>query len=409
MRSLLEDKRLLWFISFGLIIRLLLAGVPGFNIDINDWFAWAIRLDHFNFSQFYSKDIFTDYTPGYLYVLSLLGFLKNLLRIPDVYFYTILKLPAIISELILGLLVYWQVKKYFPLKYSLLILALIFFNPAVIFNSSVWGQIDSILTLFMLVAVIFLKQKKLALSSLFLGFALLIKPQAIALIPLYAIFLARHFTNGNLIRITAPSFIIIFFLTAPFFPDQTIINLGKHILTTASQYSYTSLNAYNFWGAIGFWIKDNTIWNNLSYQVWGYILLAVYWILITYFYFRKNVSVLEVAALAALGFFFLPTRVHERYLYPGIVFLILTASHLKSRLLIILTGILSLLHFFNLYYVYVYYNAIYLKLPVLLYNPLIYNFLADNGKNLSLISTFIFILISIILFKDDVIPEKTRH
>lgn len=405
--EILKKHFLIILISLGLLTRLMLIPLPGFKIDIGDWFAWSIRLSHFNFAQFYSKDVFTDYTPGYLYVLSLLGFLKTLLLIPDNIFYLLLKTPAIIADLIIGIIIYKEVQKYVSRKIALLTLSATIFNPVFIFNSSIWGQIDSILTVFMLVAVIALKKNKLILSSIFFGLALLVKPQALALLPLFAFFLINRFKLSCLFKLLVPGIFIIFILTFPFFPNQTLINFAQHILNTANEYSYSSVNAYNLWGIVGFWIKDNTIWNNLSYQTWGYVLLITYWIILGYFYFKKKLSLYATSALAAMGFFFLPTRVHERYLYPAIVFLVLTATFLKSRLLIVLTGVLSLLHLLNLYYVYVYYNEIYLKLPKLLYIPILYNFLADNSKSLSLISAFIFILISIILFKY-AISEKTQ-
>lgn len=401
------SKLILFLILLGLAIRLLLAFVPGFKIDITDWFAWAIRLSDFNFSGFYSKEVFTDYTPGYLYVLSLLGFLKNLLRIPEGYFYILLKLPAIISDLIICAIIYKEVRKYSK-KIAIFSLCAILFNPVIIFNSSVWGQIDSILTLLMLITVVALNRNNLIISSIFFGLALLVKPQALALIPLLAILLVNHFKISNLFKLLIPGLLVTFILTFPFFPNQTFAKLLQHITNTANEYSYTSINAYNFWGVVGFWIPDNTLWNNLSYQVWGYLLMANYWIVIAYLYLRKKLSIYAFAALATLAFFFLPTRVHERYLYPAIVFLILLTAIYKSKLLLTLTGILSFLHFLNLYYVYVYYNEFYLKLPKILYNPIFYNFLADNSKSLSLISAFIFILISIILFKYYAISKKAQ-
>ncbi|MBI2337804.1 glycosyltransferase family 39 protein [Candidatus Daviesbacteria bacterium] len=394
-----QYNKILFLATLGLIIRLLLSFLPGFKIDMGDWFAWSIRLSNFNFSQFYSKDVFTDYTPGYLYILSILGFLKNHLQIPDNQFYLLLKLPAIIAELILGLLIYKEARKFVSEKLAFLAFCLVLFQPALIFNSSIWGQVDSVLTLFMLIAVIALIRNNLILSSISFGISLLVKPQAIALIPLFAIFLVNHFKLSNLIKLLLPALSAIFILTFPFFSDQTLINLSKHILNTANEYSYTSINAYNLWGTVGFWIPDVTVWNSISYQNWGYILLTSYWIVITYLYFRKRLSIYAVAALATLGFFFLPTRVHERYLYPALVFLVLLTATYRSKLLLALTGLLSILHFLNLYYVYVYYNEFYFQLPKVLYNPIIYNFLEASSKNLSLLSTIIFISITIGIIK----------
>lgn len=381
----------------GLTLRLLLALLPGFQFDMGDWLAWAVRLDYFNFSNFYSKDFFTDYTPGYLYVLSLLGFLKSAITIPDNTFYFLLKIPAIIAELAMGILIYKEVKSYLSKSWATIALVLIIFNPALFFNSSVWGQVDSISTLLMVLTVLTLKNNHLIKSSIFFGLALLVKPQAIALLPLFVFFLIRNLRLANLFKLLIPGLLVIFIFSYPFFPDQTLISLGQHIINSANTYPYTSVNAYNFWGIGGFWISDKPLWNNLSYNNWGYILLSVYWIIIAFLFVKKRLSIYAVAALATLGFFFFPTRVHERYLYPAIIFLILLSVTYKSKLLLFLTGLLSLLHFLNLYYVYIYYNEFFLKLPKTLYNPFIYNILETNGKSLSFISVTIFIFITLVI------------
>lgn len=394
------NKRILFLFFLGLAIRLLLSFLPAFKIDANTWFAWSTRLNHFDFSQFYSKGVFTDYTPGYLYILALLGFLKDLLHLQNNIFYLLLKIPAIISDLIIALLVYKEVNKNISTKVALFSLCFVLFNPLLIFNSAIWGQVDSILALLLLSAIIYLKKNKLIGSSILFGLALIVKPQAIALAPLFTIFLIKHFKLSNILSLFIPGMIVIFVLTFPFFPNHTIINLAKHIINTANEYPYTSVNAYNLWGIVGgLWKSDSQVVNGLSFQNWSYIFLFGYWAVVAYFYFRKKLSIFALAALATLAFFFLPTRVHERYLYPAIIFLILLISVYKSKILLILTGILGLLHFLNLYYVYVYYNEIYLKLPKVFYNPILYNFSAENSKNLSLVSTTIFFLITIVIIK----------
>ena len=108
----MRKYRFLFFLVIGgLTIRLVLANVPGFKIDTDDWFAWALRLDEVGFSKFYSNQVFSDYTPGYMYILSLLVFVKNLLQIDNPTFYLILKLPAIFAEIILGALIYLKLKQ----------------------------------------------------------------------------------------------------------------------------------------------------------------------------------------------------------------------------------------------------------------------------------------------------------
>ncbi len=380
--------------------------MPGFKIDVGDWFAWSIRLNEVGLTNFYSNKFFSDYTPGYMYILYLLGFLKNLLRIDNNTFYLLLKLPAILAELIISIIIYKEVKKKLSTSFAIIASSFILFNPALIFNSSIWGQIDSVLTMCILLAAYFLKKNLLVLSSLALGVAFLIKPQTIAIFPIFVLFLIRNFRVSNLAKLALPFLATIFILSLPFFQTKPLTGLIELVLKTADQYSYTSLFAYNFWGIIGFWITDTLKWHEISYRTIGYILFSVYWIVIAYSYLKGKLSIYALAALALLGFYFLPTKVHERYLYPSLIFLLLTAFNLKSRLLFFLTTILSLIHFLNLYYVYVYYNEFYYKLPKLLYNPMVYNFLDNNGKLLSVLSTILFVLISINIIKSNDATKK---
>jgi dolichyl-phosphate-mannose-protein mannosyltransferase len=401
LKTISKDYFLLWFIFLGLFIRLALAFYPGFKIDIDAWFAWAIRLSEVGLSKFYSEQLWTNYTPGYLYILFIQGLIKNLFQLNDGQFFFFLKLPAIIAEIILGLIIYFEVLTRSTKKYAYAASGLILLNPALIFNSAIWGQIDGFLSLFMILAIIFLKHNKLFLSSVFFGCALLIKPQALAIAPIYFLFTLKNFSIKNLLKITLPGLIMVFLFSLPFFISSPLTGLFTLLSKMTSDYKATSLFAYNFWGVVGFWIDDSQKWFNLAYQHWGLLLTALYWLILSFFYFKKSIGLYSLASLATLAFYFLPTRVHERYLYPAIPFIALSFGLLKNKKIFALGAILSLTYFLNLYYVYVYYNEFYLNLPKLLYLPPLYDFLDKNGKALSVLSSLVFVSITLLIYIHD--------
>jgi dolichyl-phosphate-mannose-protein mannosyltransferase len=405
-KQLIQNNLLILIVTFGLVVRITCLGLPGFKIDVDDWFAWSLRLSEVGISNFYSSQFFSDYLPGYMYILYFLALIKNLLHLDSLSFYLLLKVPSILSELLIGIIAYKIVKEKSSKFYATLSSALIILNPAFIFNSSIWGQVDGVLTLFLVLAIYFLKQPTLVLSCAILSLSFLIKPQTIAVFPIFFFFLVKNFSFNNLIRMSLSFFVPLILISFPFFQNNPFFGLINLIMKTVNQYQYTSLFAYNFWGINGFWINDQVLLNNLTYQNIGNLLFMSFWTIIFFFYLRGRLSFLSAATLGLLAFFFLPTRVHERYLYPAIVFLFITSSFLRSRILVSLTIVLSVLHFLNLYFVYVYYNEIYLKLPKVFYNAVLYNFLSDNGKSLSLISTFIFTLISIIIIKTNEYSKK---
>lgn len=383
----------------GLCLRLLLSTLPGFKIDTDSWFAWSLRLQETGLSKFYSDQVFTDYTPGYLYILNFLGTIKKWLNLDTQIYLFILKLPAIISEIIIGFLVFIILKKKVGINAGSLGALFVLLNLGLIFNSSIWGQIDSLLALLLLTAIYYLDKRKLTTSSIFFTLAFLVKPQAIALAPIYLIYIIKNFSFSNLLKIIIPGLTLTTILSLPFFPNQPLVSLINRILKTANEYPYTSLFAYNIWGWVGFWIQDNLKWQDLTYQTWGTILFGIYWIFLFVFALKKNVNLYLLSALALLAFYFLPTRVHERYLYPAIPFLIISAFYLKFNSLKIISAIFSFIYLANLYYVYIYYNEIYLKLPkVLMWLPL-YNFLENNAKILSIFLTILFLLTTYLIIK----------
>ncbi|MBI2020351.1 glycosyltransferase family 39 protein [Candidatus Daviesbacteria bacterium] len=392
------DNIFLIIILLGFFIRIYLSFLPGFKFDIGTWFAWAIRLNEVGLSQFYSDQIWTNYTPGYLYILKILGFLKNLLKFPDQIFYLILKLPAIFSEIILGYFIYCLVRKNYSIFTARFSAALVLLNPAFIFNSAVWGQIDGLLTLFMLLTIYYLNKKRSILSSIFLGLAFLIKPQAIAILPVVVLILIKKFSVTNLLKLSLPTILIVFLLSLPFFVSTPIRGILELILKMISDYSYTSAFAYNLWGIVGFWISDSDQWFSFSYQSFGLILLGIFWLIVLFTH--KGLSIYSLAALATLSFFFLPTRVHERYLYPALIFLILCLPQIKSKIFLVALIVLNLIHLLNLYHVYVYYNELYLNSAKILYNAILYSLLEAQTKILSLISTILFVIITFYIIKN---------
>lgn len=391
----------------GFLIRLIFASFPGFHVDTDTFFAWSVRAFDLGLANFYSKDVWTNYTPGMIYLFYILGFIRSLFSISDQNFYFVLKLPSIIADLILSYYIYKVLLKTVHKRLALYGLAFCLFNPVLIFNSAIWGAFDGFMTLFLFISVYYLAQRKLILSSIFFGISLLIKPQAVAIAPVFAFWLFRNFSLKRLLKLSLPGFLIIILLSIPYFPNDPIFGFFNLFKQMADDYKGNSMFAYNLWGIFGFWIDDGTLLGFLSYRNWGILLFGLFWLYcLAIFLRKKNFDVFLLSTLGFLAFFFLPTRVHERYLFSAIPFLILIAIHFKSRTLIIATVFLSLLHVLNLYYVYVYYNEIYLKLPRTLYLSGFYESLEINAKILSALSTLIFGIIVFIILR---FVSKIKH
>src|SRR3989344_6438046 len=353
---------LLIFVS-AFLIRLVLSPFGSLPIDMGDWTGWSNRLVEVGFSKFY--ETWSDYLPGYLYVLWFLGHLKNFLYSLDLQIplEMIYKFPAIIADIVLILVSYNIGKKFFSKKKALLVATIVAFNPAIFANSSLWGQIDVVNTLFYILTFLFLLQKRIMLAGISLAIALLIKPQGVILLPLiFLIIIKEKWKIADfLMGVAFSSFI---FLGA-FIPFSNKLNILQFIFESYSislnQYQYTSVNAFNFW-AIGqrWWKPDTQIWSGLPFQYWGMIIFAVFFGLILWNCWLKyktstllgNLFIINFsAALIFLNSFIFLTRVHERLLLTPLVFLMLAAIFKKE--LWIFVAILSVTYIANLYFSFV--------------------------------------------------------
>jgi dolichyl-phosphate-mannose-protein mannosyltransferase len=398
-------------------IRLLLTPIPAFKIDMDAWIAWTYRLFDLGLASFYSPDVWTNYTPGYLYFLWILSIMSVIFSSSQETLVLLIKVISIIFEISLPIFVYFKLKTNRSSKAMLLLTAFLLFNPGTIFNSSIWGQIDSILTFFLFLSVYYLSQNQLQKSSLSLGlksaslaysYSFLIKPQSLALSPLYLIDIIKNFSLQRIKNIILPGIILFFLLSLPFFLSDPIFGIFRLIFQMSQDYPATSLFAYNFWGIEGFWISDLQTIGPLTTRTIGTMLYILFIGFVIFLGVRKKANYFALATLLFLAFYFIPTRVHERYLYPAIPFLFIYAFIIRNKVLTALSTILSVLYFCSQYYVYVYYNEFYLKLEKILYQESFYSFLDTNGKLLSLISSIIFIMIVWIITKSIYAKPTTK-
>ncbi len=138
------------------LIRVALAPFTGFKEDMTLFQGWAARLDEVGLRHFYTEGQFADYPPGYLYVLWLTS---KLSATPG---YLLLKLPAIVADLgvawLAGVfavrLARRPVSRWWPIRLPRHCRRL--FNPAVFGVSAIWGQVDSVPTLFVLASLLLL-------------------------------------------------------------------------------------------------------------------------------------------------------------------------------------------------------------------------------------------------------------
>jgi len=370
-------------LALGLALRLILAYLlpgSGFEADLSSFTYWASNLADEGPYGFYERPFFHDYTPGYLYVLWLVGSVGAALGgIGD-----LIKIPPILADLAIGYLVWSMVRELGGReRLALLGAAIVVVNPVFWFDNVVWGQVDSAGVVFLLLGLRALWRDQPERAAIFTVIAALVKPQLGILVPLVAVVTirralwpvrtaddvalvgpapgvrlvdrlrARETRTGHPLRIlttglagyvTALALCLPFGLSvlapaasAPFFTSGLI----DQIVKAGGGYPYLTVNAYNAWAIVpsdlgislasaGQWICDVgslpidkcgsgvVVFGIVPAVVVGAALLIAAFVGLLWVAARNpdRLTLLVVLSLLALAFFALPTRVHERYGFP---------------------------------------------------------------------------------------------
>ncbi|HEX3670528.1 MAG TPA: phospholipid carrier-dependent glycosyltransferase [Candidatus Cybelea sp.] len=333
----------------GLVVRLFFIGNEGFKTDVSTYAAWAIGLSRHGSSTFYSTVGFADYPPGYFYILAVVGHIWNAFFAAHDPGFAILryfvKLPAILADLGVGALLYAVVRRFASERVALGAAAFYLLNPAVIYISALWGQVDSISGGFALFAIYALLRSEdeagqsrretlwIVVAWLAFAYSLLIKPQAAVLLPLLVAFaLVNPQRRGGRLAATAigigAAVLFALLLSEPFHPSNPIaafVWLFERYAYGSTVYPYNSVNAFNLWGIRGtLWVSDTQPILGLPQYFWGVALVIAALALIVWRYVQDRTaqSLLEGCAIATLAFFALATRMHERYSFDGLLFTI---------------------------------------------------------------------------------------
>ncbi|OGG11336.1 hypothetical protein A2Z00_02590 [Candidatus Gottesmanbacteria bacterium RBG_13_45_10] len=199
-------------VLFAFIVRVFLAFFSlqyRENTDILRYRDWARTAYLHSLADTYTQKYLTFGTlpnnqpPGSLYILSAfynvnILFAKVVLRVtshtPEVYAWLsgqalnfMLRLPSIIADCLIGVGVWFYFGKPKFRTYRVLATLIILFNPVFIFNSAIWGQMDSIVVLFFLLSVYFLEKKRMLWSMVCLTMSLFVKVFSIYTLPLFSI------------------------------------------------------------------------------------------------------------------------------------------------------------------------------------------------------------------------------
>ena len=293
----------------GLLVRLGTMAVDGHNGDVTVMARWAEHMAEVGPWGFY--DVSFSIYPALLYPLWMLG-----ADLDGQALDLAIKGLSIPFDLVLGALLYMFVRDRGTELQGLAAAALYLLNPAVILAGPVWGQVDSAGTLAFIAALMASAARRDGVAGGLAMLAVFFKPQfGLVVLPVLAVAAIRSYRSGapGPIGRAIGGMVAIWILIGGPLALHPLRYLGL-LSETAQQQPFTSLYAFNPWGLlVGFEVPDG------PYVAIGTLLLLAGLVgaMIGLRRGHDIATLLAVGAVLVLAFYFLPTRVHERYLFPA--------------------------------------------------------------------------------------------
>lgn len=367
----------------GLIIRLILILISHWHPDILNHVDWGIRFLNLGPQKFYENIFWGVSWPnqplGSMLLFALMALIKNWVFSFIMFFNNnfsffpsfiipilesnlhiwLVKLPFVLADIGLAYLIYQIVFSVKP-KLANFATAIFIFNPVLIYNSTIWGQTDSLINLLALSGIYFIYKKNYFLGIWLFLIGFLFKMSLIIYLPIFGLLFLKRIKDWKYFIFSFISFFIFLFLIAlPFKLDGfNSFEWLWYMYTNrilSRQGSMLNGNAFNLWSLIFSIDISKSEFSQLlgiSYQLIGRILYLLFLIPIWIKFLTQKLTLNNLfyaLFLSAFGCFIFLTNMHERYLYPIFplisILIVLQKSFIKIKSLVVL----SLIHFLNLY------------------------------------------------------------
>ena len=299
--------------AVALVVRLAALGLDGHSGDVLVISRWAETLAEVGPWGFYAHS--SSIYPALLYLYWPLGVLWDGEALD-----LAIKASSIPFDLALGVLLFMLVRALAGPWRGLAAAALYLLNPAVLIAGPMWGQIDAAGTLLFVAALAVLARPRYALAAGLAVLAGLVKPQfGLVLLPVVVVAVRdwrAHDRREPMFRVAAGALGAYLAVSLPLLLDP--IRLVNNVLANAGMKPFASVSAPNPWALLfGYRVPDD-----------GYVLVGAALLLaglggalLLLCGGRDLWTLLAVGTLIIFAFYFLPTRVHERYLFPAMALL----------------------------------------------------------------------------------------
>ena len=182
------QKVLFYFMAFLFFVAIL--PKAAFRGDMSFWLEWTGWIHEHGLGNIYKHK--TEYHPFFLYCLHIFQWIMGTMDEVRAHLNYVKVFPLIFD--FVGALSILLILK--DRKNALIYPFFLLFNISYMYNTMLWGQVDSIHTAFVVLSLIFVLKKRPLLSIIFFVFALNTKLQAIIYLPIIGLLLLPHFTRS---------------------------------------------------------------------------------------------------------------------------------------------------------------------------------------------------------------------
>ena len=357
----------------GLVLRVwigfFLAKNHGFAWDLAAFGNWMDNIEQNGLNP-YGADPGFNYPP--LFADLLVG-IQLLAALVDTNPINLVKLLGILPDIALAAVIALAGRKWLTAKQGLIGAALYLFIPVTTYDSALWGQVDSLAMLPMLLAVWLIIDRKPEWAIVLFTLAVLTKPQGALIIFILAPVFLGQLANKEIpwrrFASTVGAALLTFVVVClpwdlesyapravagiPILGD--LFGLAGQYVYNANYFHVLTANAYNIW-VLGGRIPlahlipdDEAIWIGDHYQILGIpaqfigtglFLIVAGTVALVLFKKREPMQVLTGLAVVLVAFFVLPTRVHERYLVQAFAILaIVWAPKVWQRVTLVVVSV----------------------------------------------------------------------
>jgi len=324
--------------------------ITGFDFDVFHFLSWAIRIADVGPGRYYQPGHLLAYTPGYLYVLWIPGALSRALgeggRI-------LVRMPPVFADAVLALVVLAFVRRSSQRGFALAAMLMVALNPALVFDTVVWGQNDSVFALAAWLSAVTILARKSDLAWGLAAISILIDPLGLILLSVLALWMLAVGDRALLWRSLGVALAILLIGLVPFQLGHPLNWILDSSLSSMAAYRReTVVYAFNFATLFG-GLKPTgagTLAGIPYFPVEVISLTSTFGFAAFYVYHLRSASAFFYSVfLMTFGYFLFAQWMYPHYLFLSIVVAVPLA--LESAEMMLVFSILTLTCLFNLAYV----------------------------------------------------------